>query len=242
VRNFRHIIYPSKAHSKVHVSKPNFSAKLAEFIGIMLGDGFMSKDGYDIIITLNKDLEKHYAIYVCKLVDILFKLKSKIEKPTNKNVIRIRLQSVELSDILANLGIPAGKREKFLPTWIMENERFLLAALRGLFDSDGSIYMTSKNCIAQFTITHNEMRKQVYNTLQNLEIPCFVASGNKINLTSLWKIKKLYNLVGSSNLKNVIKFIEYLKNKTTIKSKDLKNYIEAYKNTKLPYHYRGLVV
>lgn len=49
---------------------PSESSKLAEFIGIMLGDGGVSKDQIKISLDMNAD--KEYVIIVMKLIQELF--------------------------------------------------------------------------------------------------------------------------------------------------------------------------
>ncbi len=45
-----------------------------------------------------------------------------------------------------NLGLPVGnKKEIKIPQWIMVNERFKVACLRGIFDTDGGLRFTNRN-------------------------------------------------------------------------------------------------
>ena len=72
----------------------------------------------------------------------------------------------------------------------------------------------------------------------------YIESGVKINGTSLWKIKHYLRIVGTSNMKNVIKFLEYTKNKRTVLTidleKNLNTYVKTYEKVRLPYFYKGL--
>ncbi|MDE1870605.1 MAG: hypothetical protein KGH71_06620, partial [Candidatus Micrarchaeota archaeon] len=70
--------------------------------------------------------------------------------------------------------------------------------------------------------------------LEMLGIPCFI-SKNHVNVTSLWKIKKFMGLIGSSNLKNIIKFEEYNRNKISLKNYDAAKLFSKYENIRLPY-------
>lgn len=230
----------SKKHNmpRIIINKPKHSEKLAEFVGIMLGDGSISKTNYTIYITLNRFIEKHYSKYVSNLIRELFKINPHIFYPRNKNTIQIRVNSLELFNFLNEIGLVTGTKNKEIPSWIVEKRNLMMAAMRGLFDTDGSVYMTSKNCIMDYTITHKIMRKQAYLFLKELGVSPFIACERKINLTSLWKIKMLFKIIGTSNLKNIIKFNEYVNSRKTVLTKDVNSFVKIYKYHKLPYYYK----
>lgn len=52
---------------------PQKNEELAEFVGIMLGDGGITKR--QVIVTLNPKTDKAYSIFVKKLMERLFKIK-----------------------------------------------------------------------------------------------------------------------------------------------------------------------
>ena len=54
------------------------SIELAEFMGIMLGDGFIKSNETQLGITLNSETDYLYAKYVSKLIKALFNLKPSI--------------------------------------------------------------------------------------------------------------------------------------------------------------------
>ena len=224
---------------KIHISKPDFSEKLAEFVGIMLGDGSISKTGYTIQITLNKSYEQYFLRYVSKLIFDLFDVKPKIIEIKNKDVIALRVNSLEMFEYLKKLNLSIGQEEKCIPKWICENN-LKKSCVRGMFDSDGSIFLSSRWCVLNFKNSSKYIFSDFKETLNKLGIPTII-SGNSINATSLWKIKKFFNEIGSSNLKHIIKFVEYVKNKRTIRTnQSILPLFSKYKNTELPFYYRGL--
>ena len=125
--------------------------KLAEFIGIILGDGTLTK--YFLRISLNSLDEKPYANYISTLCENLFGIKPSITKEKNRNLLKIELRSVRVCKFLNEiLNIPYGDKINNnckIPQVIMNNDLLAQNCLRGLIDTDGSIsdyvYFTSYN-------------------------------------------------------------------------------------------------
>lgn len=227
---------------KIHISKPVFSEKLAEFVGIMLGDGSISKSGYTIQITLNKIYEKDFLNYIYKMVFNLFTIKPKIFEIKNKETMFLRINSLELFYYLKDMGLSTGNEEKYIPRWILQEKSLIRSCIRGLFDTDGSIFLSSRWCVLNFTNSSKMIFNEFRKNMKKIGIPT-IASRNHINATSLWKIKKFLKEIGSSNIKHVIKFLEYVNNKNTVRSDEsILPLFSKYKNTKLPFYYKGPVV
>ena len=68
------LTYPKKSHRK-KVVLPKYSSELAEFFGIMLGDGHLSD--YQVTVTLGTK-EMAYAEYIVTLMAALFGPRPKI--------------------------------------------------------------------------------------------------------------------------------------------------------------------
>ena len=121
--------------------------KVAEFIGIMLGDGHLDKDGSKLSITLNAIDEEKYIIYVKEeILETLFKkysfYKEDLVSDQGNKAIRYSLSSKSVHYALVNLGlIPGNKVENQVdvPNWIFEKREFIKKSLKGLFDTDGSL-------------------------------------------------------------------------------------------------------
>jgi len=109
------------------IIKPRKNKELAEFIGIMLGDGGMtSKQAY---ITLHKKDDKEYIKFVSQLVEKLFGVAPSITKHSNPSVLRIVVSRVNLIDFLVGLGLKRGnkiKQQIDLPYWIKQNNNFAI--------------------------------------------------------------------------------------------------------------------
>jgi hypothetical protein len=122
--------------------KPEPSALLAEFLGIMLGDGGIGP--YQISISLNATTDADYVDFV---VDVIIRLFDLIpSQTTRKNACNIVVSSIGLIEFLCQKGLVRGNKvthQVTLPAWIFQDLDFVKASLRGLMDTDGSIYRAS---------------------------------------------------------------------------------------------------
>ena len=120
---------------------PEKSAELAEFIGIILGDGGIST--YQLRITLNEKEESRYIEFVS---DLIYKLFGKIPYHyghKDEIISNVTLGGVALIEFLNSLGLKNGSKVRHqigVPEWIYNNENYARACLRGLIDTDGGVF------------------------------------------------------------------------------------------------------
>jgi len=129
--------------------------KLAEFYGIMLGDGNSYKTSfynsrtdkrgvYVIRVVGHSKLDIDYLIdYVKPLIEKLFEVNVKVRKHNVRNFITLDAYGKQLVDFLELKGFSSGNKIKNklkIPKWIKENKNYLKVCLRGLYDTDGSVY------------------------------------------------------------------------------------------------------
>jgi hypothetical protein len=123
--------------------KPKCSDDLAEFVGILLGDGGMTKNQMTITLHYMDDME--YADYVIKLIKRNFDLVASKHKKNGCNVFNIRISRVGLVDYLTDkFGLKTGnkvKQQVDIPKWIRKKTSFQIFCLRGLVDTDGSLFI-----------------------------------------------------------------------------------------------------
>lgn len=122
--------------------RPKYSAKLAELVGIILGDGTISKDQVKIYLNSKKDLE--YSNFVISLANDLFKTKFRKIKRDKYHVLVIYNSGINLVEILLSIGLKKGNKVKNqvdVPEWIKRNPSFSQACLRGLMDTDGGVFI-----------------------------------------------------------------------------------------------------
>ncbi|SRR5258706_289546 len=119
-----------------NVKLPLYSFSLAEFVGICLGDGHISK--YQTAVTLNALADKNYIPYVISLAKNLFKgANISVLSKKKENAIDVRINSRIVSDFFLNMGIIPNN--KSIPNWIYSDPEYIKACIRGLLDTEGSI-------------------------------------------------------------------------------------------------------
>ena len=221
--------------------------KFAEFIGVYLGDGTMTK--YFIKISGDFRVDFPYFLYLKGLIKDVFDLNSSITKDKRYNTIYLTIFSKSLCDLFnKKFGLKSGNKirnKSKIPGKILENKELAIACLRGLMDTDGSVSRRGRGgsqfCI-QFTSHNKELLEQVNEIGKELKI--FTFHDKTGTGTNKWKnIIEYFRVVGSSNLRHIVRFNERLKG-NTIYQKEVKEYYEKdlYKNINLPFRISGLVV
>lgn len=141
----------SKNDIKRGLTLPNeMSCELAEFIGILTGDGYMgyypNKEVYVIEISGNKISDKDYLEnYVSNLVKKLFNISPKIYYAKEQNTMYLRILSKGLFNYLIFLGFKSGRKEQIGILEILKNNKnFIKYFVKGLADTDFSLKLMNK--------------------------------------------------------------------------------------------------
>jgi hypothetical protein len=136
------LTYPNKSHRTV-IRIPPHSSLLAEFFGIMLGDGGINND-WQANITLNSVKDENYSRYVRNLVEQLFALVPTSFTYKTRNAHRILINSISAVDFLVSQGLNKGdklKQDLQIPKWILKKASFKISCVRGLIDTDGCLFI-----------------------------------------------------------------------------------------------------
>lgn len=199
------------------IYKPKKSKELAEFIGIMLGDGGISNWRQQIRITLNNRDDKEYIKFVYSLTEKLFRKKPSILKRKNAKASDISVSSMNLVDYLISLGLKSGNKFKLqvdIPDWIKNNRAYSIACIRGLVDTDGCIFKHSykiKNKLytyrkLSFTSYSQPLRESVYGIFRSLGIKSRLYSYRDVRIDSQKDMQKYFKIIGSSNPKHLNRY------------------------------------
>lgn len=124
--------------NKKRITVPTHSAILAELVGVLLGDGHISPT--QVLVNLGSK-ESGYAAHVIDLLGRAFGIIPHTSKRA-KGYHDVYIGSVDAVRFLKRMGLRSHKvREQVgIPRWIFKKTEYRVACLRGLFDTDGSIY------------------------------------------------------------------------------------------------------
>lgn len=202
------LAYPKKSHRK-NVVLPKYSTRLAEFFGIMLGDGGINNP-WQANITLNSVKDKEYALYILKLCNDLFGVSPAIRKRKGRQALVVSLASTSVVDFLVAHGLPRGNKLKQglnVPKWILSKKEYRIACIRGLVDTDGCLFIhkhsvagkTYKNIGLCFTSYSPKLIQQVATILEEFLIMPHISRGRHIYLYREDAVCKYLKVFGSSN-------------------------------------------
>ncbi|MBI2483753.1 hypothetical protein HYV71_01040 [Candidatus Uhrbacteria bacterium] len=140
--------YPKKSHRK-EIQYPQKSKKLAEFMGIIFGDGGINND-WQLTVTVNSVADREYAKYVIQLGKELFGIEAAAKKEKKSKALVLRFSSTNLVDFLVKMGAVRGNKieqQIDIPSWIEGRSEYKRAFVRGLVDTDGCLY-THKHSVS----------------------------------------------------------------------------------------------
>ncbi|GEM_PF-677425 len=221
--------YPCKSHRKI-IKIPNNSEKLAELLGIVLGDGGISND-WQLVISLNSVLDLKYSEYVNNLLRELFEVDVAVRKRPHQNTSVLVCSSTNLVDFLISKGAVRGNKimQKInIPNWINDNLEYKKKFVRGLVDTDGCLYIHKhfvNNVLCHnigfcFTSYSKTMVNSVAGILKEHSIkPHITDGGKRIYLYSSKDVLSYLSIFGSSNPRIYEKYSEWSK----LKQKFAKN-------------------
>lgn len=230
------LIYMGNLCNRKIVQIPELNEELAEFIGILLGDGTLTK--YFIRITGDHRYDLHYFNYIKSIVKNLFDVNVDIRREKGRNNLVLTISSVEICKYLNEIyKIPYGdklRNNSKIPKQIMKDEKLFLACLRGLVDTDGCIGKSGNFFRIVFSSRNKNYLEQVWKigTIHNF---FGYLDHEQISTGAKAKVKKYFKLVGSSNLRHIIRFREWEENNKLLYVNETLNFYNKYAKIKLPW-------
>ncbi|HUV72427.1 MAG TPA: hypothetical protein VMW25_05470 [Clostridia bacterium] len=209
---------PNKWFVARKVASPKKSTELAEFVGIMLGDGGITKR--QITVTLDDVRDREYVLYVKGLMKKLFKIEPRISKRKNESSATLKISRTNLVIFCKSIGLLVGNKIKQnldIPDWVKEKKEYLIPCVRGLMDTDGCIFLEchsvkeKKYCYPRLSLVtaSPSLRFSVYETLEKLGFSPKIRNNRSVQIEKSEKIKKYFNEIGSSNIKHINRFKEF---------------------------------
>ena len=185
---------------------------LAEIIGVLNGDGHISKNQKEICVVGNKN-EKDYALYLQNL----FTSKLKVDFNHiffDSSRFKLKGYSVDLSRFLVKeYGLPSGNKlgKLHIPPQILTKNELLISYLRGLYDTDGTIYIRrKKDYVIEISSADKNYLIEIKSALERLGFNISLLK-NHVAIYKKHEIKKFFELIRPSNSKHLKRFENYSK-------------------------------
>ncbi len=196
------------------------NSKLAELVGILLGDGSIAIRQYRIQITLNKN-ELQYAFYITGLIKNLFNIKPNIKFRKKENALDILVFNKQIVYFLINkIGLTvAPKWERAVLPQIYTRDNLNKYVLRGYFDTDGCVAITNNNGTTyprlEMKICPSPMRNSLIKILRmkKFRFGAYTIENNRtrIQMNGYSQLFKWLKEIGISNPNNLNKIRELIK-------------------------------
>ena len=131
----------------------NISPELAEEVGWHIGDGSMNfyrnrgkfKGFYQLRGHIEDD-KAHYILRIKPLFEKLYKIKISLREMPSTRVFGFQIWGDGLVNFKKGLGLPLGfKHDIEIPEKFLSSHQLKKSVIRGIFDTDGGIYLERKN-------------------------------------------------------------------------------------------------
>ncbi|OGI15912.1 hypothetical protein A3K63_00960 [Candidatus Micrarchaeota archaeon RBG_16_49_10] len=198
---------------------------LAEIFGIMTGDGCIYVDKrrkvYQTTVSGHLSDDYEYLVnYVKPLFEQTLGFSFHIKRYKNFNGIALLNQNRSLVFLLENFGLKRGNKinnNLGIPDWVSKNTDFMEAFLRGLIDTDGSVYCLPKRdhpCISLKT----KMPKLMVDFSGCMKVLgirttkwTFGSETPQIYIYDRAMVKKFKKVVGFKNIKHIKRYESFMK-------------------------------
>jgi len=129
--------------------------ELAEETGWHIGDGSMNyynnkgcknKRGFYQLRGHIEDDREHYIIRIKPIFKLLYGIDISLREMPSTRVFGFQIWNDELIKFKEKLGLPLGKKfGVVIPEIFLNNDELKTAVIRGIFDTDGCVYLEKKN-------------------------------------------------------------------------------------------------
>jgi len=202
-----------------------YSEKIAELVGIIIGDGSITNT--QLRIYLSKIVDREYAKFVFNLIKETVKT---IPSWTEyKNSICLTVSGVGMVEELERIGLKRGNKtihQISFPNWIKRKKDYRIACVRGLFDTDGGLYFhrhTTKgrryrNLGFCFTNYSKPIIDEFAKTLSLFNLNFKRVEGKRIYIYDINEVIRFIDVIGSNNRKNLQKLSFHLNSPKRLKN------------------------
>jgi len=206
------------------MGNPN-SPAMAEFFGIMTGDGCLSNTGkgrgsgnkYWIYICGHKIDDRDHYEHIKRLLMDIFKKGTKICERKKEKTIFIRFSDKKIFQDFSMLGFPIGREYDKLdiPDWIFNKKENFISFLRGLFDTDGSFVLSKQHRKIPYyprieiTTKSKILAEKIKVLINKLGIRCSLSKKkvcSRLEVSGRENCSNWMKIIGSRNPKHFLKY------------------------------------
>lgn len=200
------------------------NARISELIGTIIGDGCIRYkpeiSQYYLEIVGNKDEEIEYFHYLENILKEEFNLKAHIK--IRERGLRLKVYSKLFIEFLIDeLNMPSNKEKGqniIIPKQIIENPELLRCCLRGIVDTDGSLFLSKKSHrqdypIIEISTTSKKLALQLKEILSNkfrIGFRNYQPKGfltiYRLSLNGEEMVDKWFDEIGFSNQRNINRY------------------------------------
>ena len=207
--------------------KMKLNDRVAELIGAIIGDGCIryspGTSQYFVEIVGDPKKEKRYYAYLLAIFNEELNLKVSVK--VRERGLRLRTYSKSFVEFfIYELGIPYNNKKcqnVTIPTVILLEPSFLKFCLRGIMDTDGSLFLANKGYrddypTIEISTTSANLAHQMHSVLSKMFRLGFRSfkQGDyhriyRISLNGDVMIQRWFDEIGFSNSRNLNKYLEY---------------------------------
>ena len=220
----------------INLSLPTeITPELAEETGWHIGDGSMNfykqngkiKAIYQLRGHIEEDKE-HYLKRIKPIFKELYNLEVNLREMPSTRVFGFQVWNDELVKFKQSLGLPLGKKlDITIPPIFLNNKTLKVATIRGIFDTDGGIYLEKKNnkwyprvYITTICPTLAKQLQEIFIEL-GLRATKYLQAPHKLNKQNEYRITirgeemmhKFMQIISPANPKHVRKYCLFLNSK-----------------------------
>lgn len=196
------------------IRAPRQTSMLAELLGILSGDGHV--DVYQTTVTTNSETDVEHARYVSSMLRKLFGITPRMTKRKKAKACVVTVSSKKVSDFLISKGMVFGHKIAngiCMPDWVSRKATLRRAFVRGLFDTDGCVYVdkhhlrghTYRNLGMAFSNKAEGLLRAFKLGLEELGLHPTQKTDSEVFLRREKEIIRYFREVGSSNPKHLRK-------------------------------------
>ncbi len=199
--------------------------KLAELYGIIVGDGYLHKNNYSIIVVCSSEESYYLKNRVMPLFEKLFNKTPYFAPRKDRNAYYIQINSKSIIEFFTKtFSMSRGEKSGYrISKKILKNKKLMSHFLRGLFDTDGCIKFSKQTRKfnyyprIQFYFKNGPLSGDLESILSKLGFKYSSYEDHRfgglrvIQISGSENLKKWVKVVGSANLVHITKILQWKK-------------------------------